>query len=467
MSIINQKYENIIQNSLKHALASTMSSEPTNHYVDFIGRLDRFLLHAVLESIRMTFERIDLAFKESPWRKELYYVKGRHARTILTLFGEVRFEREYYVPKDGSGPGFFYVDTLFSLPKRDYFDPMIKATIVEYSAAYSYTQVGELVCDKIGERFQTLDHRRLFRISRQTVHHIIKQADLDVPVEPRQDVVDTIHIQLDEKWVATQGTDGRKTEIKAAVVYTGIEREYSGRNRLVNRHVITSDQSASHLRERLLDHILHTFDIRHVHHIILSGDGANWIKNTQFDLAFPEDVKTVFVLDRFHLERAIHHISSDPDIKQLLRSYITLPRTKAFRQLCDALIETSPERTDVMLQAKDYILSNWKFIQHQRHPKFLGCSMEGHISHVLAALFTSRPKAHSRSTLTKRLRIRELFVNGVDIKATYLSNQRDPVPIIDHLELLQPSPKGLFDIIGHRTTQRYKDYKHMAHPTFI
>jgi hypothetical protein len=93
--------------------------------------------------------------------------------------------------------------------------------------------------------------------------------------------------------------------------------------------------------------------------------------------------------------------------------------------------------------------------------------MEGHISHVLAALFTSRPKAHSRSTLTKRIRIRELFVNGVDIKASFLSNQMDPVPFIDHLELLQPSPKGLFDIIGHRTTQRYKAYKNMAHPTFI
>lgn len=63
---------------------------------------------------------------------------------------------------------------------------------------------------------------------------------------------------------------------------------------------------------------------------------------------------------------------------------------------------------------------------------FLSCSMESHISHTFADLFTSRPKAYSKKGLEKQLKLRLLKTNGINIKKFYLSkcrniNQKSPI----------------------------------------
>ena len=50
------------------------------------------------------------------------------------------------------------------------------------------------------------------------------------------------------------------------------------------------------------------------------------------------------------------------------------------------------------------------------------CSMESHISHIFADLFTSRPKAYSQDGLRQLLKLRLLKVNGKDIKKMYLES---------------------------------------------
>jgi hypothetical protein len=156
MSIINQKYSKIIKKSIENVFKSNILLPKVHNYVEFINYLDGFLLELVKKSIVDIFESIDFDYKCSKRRKELYYTKGLYPRTIMTLFREITFYREYYVPKDRNTDGFFYVDDLFSLPKRDYYDPMIKAYIIEFSAKYSYIQTGELVGDKIGSSFKLL-----------------------------------------------------------------------------------------------------------------------------------------------------------------------------------------------------------------------------------------------------------------------------------------------------------------------
>lgn len=47
------------------------------------------------------------------------------------------------------------------------------------------------------------------------------------------------------------------------------------------------------------------------------------------------------------------------------------------------------------------------------------CSMESHILHILADLFTARPKAYSENGLKKLSKLRMLKVNKVDIKELY------------------------------------------------
>jgi hypothetical protein len=385
---------------------------------------------------------------------------------MMTLFGEIRFEREYYVSKDTNGDGFFYVDNLFSLPKRDYYDPMIKAYIIEYSANHSYAQSGNIIGDKIGKRFKSLADKVLSEISRQTVYNIIKKADMNVFLEDVKENVETLYIQLDEKWVHTQGNNHHNKEIKAAVIYTDIEEEYKGRKRLVNRQVITTDQSANQLKQLILDYISSTYNTDYLRHIVISGDGASWIKNTS-QYVINKHIKVLFVLDRFHMHQAINHISKEPTIKHYLRDYLKCFQTKHFRQLCNALITENPHRKEVISRNRDYIISNWRFIKHQNDPLFKGCSMEGHISHVLAALFTARPKAHSLKMIPKRLKIRELFINHQDLKSIYLNNHVNPKPTSHYIELFSDHPKTVQDFIGYKVTEKYKWYKRITNSTIF
>ncbi len=53
------------------------------------------------------------------------------------------------------------------------------------------------------------------------------------------------------------------------------------------------------------------------------------------------------------------------------------------------------------------------------------CSMESHISHIFADLFTSRPKAYSKKGLKQLLKLRLLKINGKDIKEQYLNQYRN------------------------------------------
>lgn len=466
MSIINHMYSKIIKKSIENSFNSNIKLKSIGNYLDFINYLDGFLLEIVKRSIKDAFESIDYEYKQSKRRKELYYTKGLYPRTIMTLFGEVTFEREYYVPKDRNTDGFFYVDKLFDLPKRDYYDPMIKALIIEKSSEYSYIQSGKLVGDMIGNRFKSLSESFLSKISRQTVYNVIKYADMDYIISEEKEDVETIYIQLDEKWVYTQGNNHQMKEIKAAVIYTNIEKEYKDRNKLINRHVITSDVSAFDIRLKILNYVTKTYKTDNIKNVVVSGDGANWIKKSTSLFKFEKETNPIFVLDRFHMHQAINHISKDDDIKYYLRHYIKSGMRKSFKDLCDALITENSHRTEIISKNRDYLVSNWFSIKNQTNPLFLGCSMEGHISHVLAALFTSRPKAHCLHMISKRLRIRELLVNNNDLKDVYLSNHVDPVPETDYVELNTTYPKELFDIIGYKVTEKFKAFKRISNPKF-
>jgi hypothetical protein len=385
----------------------------------------------------------------------------------MTLFGEITFEREYYVPKGCNTNGFFYVDQLFSLPKRDYYGPMIKAYIIELSGKYSYIQSGEIIGDKIGSRFKSLAELSLCKISRQTVYNVIKHSDLDyIPTEAKEDI-ETLYIQFDEKWVYTQNNNHQMKEIKAAVIYTNIKKEYNGRNKLIDRHVITSDVSAFDIRKKVLDYINNTYNVDVIKTVITSGDGASWIKHSTDQFKFNPNTSNIFVLDRFHMHQAINHISKDDDIKYYLRHYIKNGMRKAFKETCNSLITEYPHRDDIISKNRDYIVSNWFVIKNQSHPLFKGCSMEGHISHILAALFTSRPKAHSLHMITKRLRIRELLTNYLDVKSIYLSNHVNPIPEIDYIEMNYRYPTTVLDVVGHKVTSKYKLFRELRNNTIF
>ena len=85
--------------------------------------------------------------------------------------------------------------------------------------------------------------------------------------------------------------------------------------------------------------------------------------------------------------------------------------------------------TETIENKEKYILNNWKERQTYLNNKYMRCSMESHISHILADLFTARPKAYSKKGLNHLLKLRLLKVNGTDIKKLYLNKLINPSEI--------------------------------------
>ena len=427
-----------IEEILKESVMSLLFSED---YYDLTTRLDSALKETAKRFLPIVIEGMDKQFKTSKRRKSLYYTKGKRPRTLMTPFGEVRFKREYYVPKSGTNDeGFFYVDRKLKLPRRDYYDPLIKAKLIEKSSETSYKKAGELVGETIGVWFKSRGERKFAAISRQTVRNVILNTEIEAPEDNRVLSVDTLHIQMDEKHVHTQREDGQSQEIKGAVLHTGPVAIHPKRNALENRTVFTTTGTTFGLKTKLMDYISSHLDEHTLKNIVVSGDGAAWIKLAARDLAFTGDIETSFTLDRFHLSQAINHISKDPRTKKVLRHQIKENIKHSFIDTTDYLMSATPERRDTIEAKRDYILNQWHAIQNQSLPRFKGCSMEGHISHVYAALFTSRPKGYTRRMIEKLAQLRTLSINGVDIAKTYLEQNTDYFPS-QKAELTLPSDR--------------------------
>ena len=95
--------------------------------------------------------------------------------------------------------------------------------------------------------------------------------------------------------------------------------------------------------------------------------------------------------------------------------------------LIEQFKDLNPLRKDTIESKQNYILNNWKERQTYLENPYLKCSMESHISHILADLFTARPKAYSEKGLRKLLKLRMLKVNKINIKELYLNQLINPL----------------------------------------
>ena len=67
------------------------------------------------------------------------------------------------------------------------------------------------------------------------------------------------------------------------------------------------------------------------------------------------------------------------------------------------------------------ILNNWCFIQNMYKKVKIGCAMEQAISHVIASVFTSVPKAYCKEKIRTYLDARMHQQNGLDLRTNYLT----------------------------------------------
>lgn len=422
MNIISNNYEKILKemifNQFSSNLRKELNKDHTNkvfNYIELLSNLDNSLCNIAKDSLITIFETIDKSYCNSIERKAKYHIKAHLPRTILTVFGEITFTRTFYTDKNNNG-SFCYLDRFLGLKKHDYFDPYIKATIIEYSANNSIPTVCSMINDLIGNRIKI--ENKIKYLNRQTIRNIILNSKVSNPSKKQLDTPETLYIIADEKWVHTQNNNHQNIMVKSIVTFDSVI--CNPRKQLNNKRIFAGFKSNEFL-DKTLDYLYYTYNLDKVKNIFVMGDGAPWIRSLTAHFKVNERTNVIFALDKFHFKQAIHHICLDKTLEDIMTSYIIENDKNNFICCCDELVFSYPHRTDTINKKKEYILNNWKNILNLY--KFeLSCPMESQISHNLAYLLTSRPKGYSLKMLTKILDLRLLFKNKENIKLLYLNN---------------------------------------------
>lgn len=421
MNIIPNNYEKVLKemifsqfsNNLKKELNNFNSSNVFN-YINLLSNLDESLCEIAKNSLVTIFESIDKSYCNSIERKRKYHIKAHLPRTILTVFGEITFSRTFYTDKNNNG-SFCYLDRFIGLKKHDYFDPYIKATILEYSANNSIPTVCNMINDLIGNKIKFKN--KIKYLNRQTVRNIILSAIISIPNKKELKTPETLYIIADEKWTHTQNNDGSAVMVKSIVVFDEI---IGKKRRFLNNKRVFADFEKGFLDE-VLDYLYYTYNLDLVKNIVVMGDGAKWIRNLTSHFKINSETNIIFALDKFHFKQAIHHICLDKKLEDIMASYVVNNNRSFFIKCCNSLIESYPHRKETIERKKEYILNNWNYILNL-YKYNLSCPMESQISHNLAYLLTSRPKGYSLKMLSKIIKIRLLFRNQENIKLLYLNN---------------------------------------------
>ena len=424
---VEENFNKFLKNYFLHSNYWNKSSS-INNYLSFMNALDSFNYNFMINVIKTYFEYIDNVFFHSSYRKQFCESKGFCQRTILTLFGEVTFKRRYYYDKKYNNR-FFFTDFFLNLPKRKYFDPFICSEICNEASGSSYSKAATIVSGKIGKRIDNLVH-----ISRASSRNIVMNFPIidDAYNEKELKRVKRLYVMLDEKFVGSQFNNGINHMIKAAVTFENSELVYQykkkpdsmNRYKLIGSHTCASIDN--NLLQDVLNYIYYHYDVDYLKELNFMGDCALWIKNFPKSnwFKFDNDVQVNFSMDGFHFSQALKHLTTNEhnDVYQALYEYVLHNDKQGFTDMCNDFKDMFSERKDTIIAKRDYILNNWKERQLYQSAPYMKCSMESHISHIFADLFTSRPKAYSKQGLRQLLKLRLLKVNHIDIKQKYFDS---------------------------------------------
>jgi len=96
-----------------------------------------------------------------------------------------------------------------------------------------------------------------------------------------------------------------------------------------------------------------------------------------------------------------------------------------------------------IIDTYSYIRNNWDGIVAQvKHPE-VGCSAEGHVSHVLSARMSSRPMTWSSAGAEGMTQSRAVKANGESVKEHYLAGQEEAPVIVELKQAVKKELKSL------------------------
>lgn len=412
------------------------------------------------EICKQIFESLDESIYQDPKRKKDWYVERKaESKKIITHLGEIEYKRSYYRSRKGKGYRHL-LDELLGIDVHERIDQGVRADMTEHAANISYQKAGELACD--------------VKISRQTVMngvHKLKELKVE-SLGAEHKGIETLYIDADEDHISLQS--GKKAMPRLIYIHEGIKKS-GGRNELINPFYFASlRKNPDALWQEVYEHVEDTYNTDIIKTVYISGDGAAWIKKgLEY---FP---KAKFVLDRYHMNKyVIKATANNREYRSRIWEALNLSDLKALKKVMKELYdETESERKRKEIRESFlYFKNNWDGIEiyEKERESIVGCSAEGHNSHILADRMSSRPKGWSMEGAEKMARLRAFKANGGNVY-DFMKEQKKEKKLYDiTTRLLKETKKKLkqkktAEIIGNievfkigRITGLYKALKELC-----
>jgi len=370
-----------------------------------IFELGRNIVSEVLEGM-------DEHLRESGLRKQQWEIIRRDPSSLLTSFGTADYSRTYYLSKE-TGKRKYLVDSIVGIDSHDRVTADVVINAIDEAVESSYRKGGEKASYVEG-------------ISKQAVMNKIHEIAV---IQPRVEIehkkeLKVLFVEADEDHVAQQKkkreTPKRPNQRdifmpKMVYVHEGIDYDKSTKKRKVLKNVryFGGLLKSEDLWLEVSKYIDEVYDINKVETIYLSGDGAAWIKQGLNWIP-----KSKFVLDNYHLNKYIKAATAHLDneaITQGLKDAIDEADKELLKRVFKRILELTEIETkyNAVNDAKRYIENNWAGIEIKvDNYEIVGCSAEGHISHIFSDRLSSRPMGWSKVGTDKMAQLRIYKKNG-------------------------------------------------------
>ena len=376
-----------------------------------------------------------------------WQIVRKDTTTLLTSLGSITYQKTLFKNKK-TGKSEYLLDRVMGIEKHARMTEDAEAELLKETVLTSYQKGGISVC--ISDEF----------VSKETVKNKIHALEFPENKEVLEEkkVVDYLYIDADEDHVSLQFHEKKGDLVKLennrkdncaiaklVYIYEGIEKEApeSKRHKLVNPYYFCRGCNAEENQkfwDEIYRYIDNHYDLEKVKKIYLNADGGAWIKTGKNRI---EGI--TYVLDEFHLEKYLTKLTSHmkdtrEDAKKELIHAIRYEKKSDFIAIVEKLKGCLESETGIkrIEKSKEYILSNWTAarLRLNRKEDIVGCSAEGHVSHVLSSRMSSRPLGWSVVGVDKMAELR-----------AYHYNKGDMLELVRYQKTVDPKAVGCEDVV--------------------
>lgn len=357
---------------------------------------------AAADFLAMTLTQTDDLIRENGRRKSQYTIHRRDSRTLITTVGDVTFQRTLFQDRETKRYRYL-LDEMIRLPVHERFSSQAEAKVLSEAEVHSYQHAADSLC--IGE--QKISKTAVM----EKVHGITEELpEPSVPGSEKK-CCEYLYIEADEDHIHRQKCGEKDGIITGKLIYLfeGKDEVCKGRKVLIEPYyrggLYAGGDANRRLWEEVENYIENHYDTEHLKRVYINSDGGGWIRTGKDYID-----KSVLVADRFHLMKYINRVSNLTEKKGRTKGrfyrYIHKDQLIAVKKLLTR-IENRTGREDVIEDVRTYFINNWDAIQRAFHDKnVIGCSAEGHVSHVYSERMSSRPKGWSETGSDRMCRLR-------------------------------------------------------------